>query len=72
MVVGLITIRAQVFPRWTGWFLAISGLLGIVTLLAGRSMQPELLRLFIYTSLNLMGAAALAGYGWHILKQWIR
>jgi hypothetical protein len=59
VIVGYVTIRAQVFPQLIGWFLIIRGVLNIVSGLIPASLIP----IMIGVSSVLVQAVAIAGYG---------
>jgi hypothetical protein len=64
ILVGLLTIRARVFPAWIGWALAISGVVNFAGgLLPNQPWLPVVVGLF-----EIAGAVAIAGYGWSIVQ----
>jgi hypothetical protein len=65
-LIGFLTVRAGKFPAWTGWLLGLSGILNFGTgLLSGAVDVTVLAELG-----DLLGAAAIAGYGWTIVQRW--
>lgn len=65
VLVGYLTIRAHIFPAWTGWALAA---VGVVNFAAG--LLPASAALAVIAGLfALAGAVAIAGYGWSIVQR---
>jgi hypothetical protein len=68
VVVGAVTIRAQVFPAAIGWLLIVGGVLNLVS-----GMVPAGL---LATMLGVIGVltqtGAFAGYGWIIIRRPLR
>jgi hypothetical protein len=64
LIVGAISIRQRLFPIWAGWLLGISGVINFVT---GQLDGGTWLRIVAATG-ALLGAAAIAGYGWTIAQ----
>ena len=65
VVVGAVTIRAQVFPAAIGWFLIVGGVLNLV----GGLMPAGLIATMLGVIGVLAQSAAFAGYGWIIVRK---
>ena len=61
LIVGWVTIKAKVFPVWTGWMLIVSGILYFVDSYYG----PADWILFAV----LTNSITFVGYGWYMLQQ---
>jgi hypothetical protein len=65
VVVGAVTIRAQVFPIAMGWFLIVGGVLNLVS-----GLTPAGLIATILGVISLLAqSVAFAGYGWVIIRR---
>jgi hypothetical protein len=64
LIVGASSIRQRLFPVWAGWLLGISGVINFVT---GQLDGGTWLRVVAAFG-ALLGAAAIAGYGWTIAQ----
>jgi hypothetical protein len=65
VVVGWLTIRAQVFPPAVGWLLIFGGVLNLTSGL----MPSGLIMTLLGISGVLAQSAALVGYGWVIIRR---
>ncbi len=65
LLVGWVTLQARVFPAWVGVVLIVGGILNI----AGGFLPDSPLADVNGRVASLLLAAALAGYGWGILRQ---
>jgi hypothetical protein len=65
VVVGAVTIRAQVFPAAIGWFLIVGGVLNLVSGLMPAGLVATLLGVIGV----LAQTVAIAGYGWIIIRR---
>lgn len=64
ILVGLLTIRARVFPAWIGWTLVIWGVANFT-----GGLLPDIAGLRVVVGLfEIAGAVAIAGYGWRIIQ----
>jgi hypothetical protein len=65
LLVGALTVRERVIPAWAGWLLALAGVVNFVT---GQLDGGDWLR--IVAALGaLLGAVAVAGYGWTAVER---
>lgn len=62
LITGWLTIKEKIFSQWVGWALMASGVLNLAGLLGVDSPA-------IAVVILLLEAAALAGYGIHILQK---
>jgi len=67
VIVGWLTIRVLIFPKWTGWLFIVFGAL-IMGLIITRFLLPIGSLTVAYAVVRSIGAAALGGYGWHVLR----
>jgi len=64
LLVGILTVFAGTFPAWTGWLLALAGVANFSTGLLSGAIDLSL----VAALGELLGVAAIAGYGWTILR----
>ncbi len=64
LLVGVLTVRAGAFPAWTGWLLALAGAANFSSGLLSGAIDLSL----VAALGELLGVAAVAGYGWTILR----
>lgn len=65
VVVGYLTIRAQVFPAALGWLLIVGGILNIVSGLISAGLVATILGVISVVAIS----AAFACYGWNIIRR---
>lgn len=61
LLLGIATLRARVFPRWIGWLL-------IATLVVGLVSQLPFLPESVSNLTAILGSVAFAGFGYELLK----
>lgn len=61
LLLGIATLRARVFPRWIGWLL-------IATLVVGLVSQLPFLPEGVSNLTAILGSVAFAGFGYELLK----
>jgi hypothetical protein len=71
LIVGFVTIKAKVFPVWTGWMLIVSGVLYVASRIQGYYYEPSGWS-SIYVFAVLIESIAFVGYGWYILQNAFR
>lgn len=64
LIIGWLTTRHRVFPAWVGWALIVEGLLVFV----GGLIDVESFAATYNGLVLLVGALALLGYGYYLLK----
>jgi hypothetical protein len=63
-ITGWLAVRAGVFPTWVGWLLLASSVLNFAFgLVPGGAFTTV-----VSAAVGLASAAAIGGFGWHILK----
>jgi hypothetical protein len=64
VLVGMLTVRARRFPAWVGWLLAVWGTINV-----GTGLVVSVVDLKVLAGVGeLLGALAIAGYGWTIVQ----
>ena len=61
LLLGIATLRARVFPRWIGWLL-------IATLVVGLVSQLPFLPEAVSNLAAILGSVAIAGFGYELLR----
>lgn len=62
LLLGIATLRARVFPRWIGWLL-------IATLVVGLVSQIPFLPEAVSNLTAIIGSVAIAGFGYELLRE---
>jgi hypothetical protein len=65
LIVGWLTARRRIFAAWVGWAFLLEGLLNIFDGL----VEAEYVTPVLGAVIPLLGAAALLGYGWGIIRR---